>query len=209
MSQLLSRWSWNETLVAPPRTWLPPSDAAGKWQEHRKKEASRGAQCVCLCEDSAQCLLPVVLMPPTVQELQAQLVGHLLGLNTAVLFSASIILSIPPVDFANHPSFALVLLHWHTQTCLRTHVPLYSFKLLIPALRVDHYLQLQSLSVVATLLFLGHAIFTLLDLVTGTVAACVTGVRGAAWHIMEKNQVHSNKKKKIPYCWTPSAANLQ
>lgn len=35
-------------------------------------------------EDSAQCLLPVVLVPPTVPGLQAQLVGHLLGLNTAV-----------------------------------------------------------------------------------------------------------------------------
>lgn len=45
-------------------------------------------------------------MPPTVQELQAQLAGHLLSLNTAVLFSPSIILSVPPVDFANHPSFS-------------------------------------------------------------------------------------------------------
>lgn len=83
---------------------------------------------------SARCLLPVVLMPPTVQELQAQLLGHLLGLNTAVLFSPSIVLSIPPVDFANHPSFALILQHWHMQTCLQTHVPLYSLKPCIPAL---------------------------------------------------------------------------
>lgn len=80
-------------------------------------------------------------MPPTVQELQAQLAGP--GLNTAVLFSPSIILYVPPVDFANHPSFALILQHWHMQTCLQTHVPLYSFKPHIPALGVDHYLQLQ------------------------------------------------------------------
>lgn len=66
----------------------------------------RGSRRRGFCEDSAHCLLPVVFMPPTVQELQAQLAGHLLGLNTAVLFSPSIILSIPPVDFANHPSFS-------------------------------------------------------------------------------------------------------
>lgn len=86
-------------------------------------EAGGGAQRACLCEDSAHCLQPVVFMPPTVQELQAQLAGHLLGLNTAVLFSPSIILSVPPVDFANHPSFSTDIgKPVHTRLCTFTAV---------------------------------------------------------------------------------------
>lgn len=72
------------------------------WQMAGEQEhGRRGAQCTCLCKDPAQCLLPVVLMPPAVQELQAQRAGHFLGLNTAVLFFPSIIISVPPAVSAN------------------------------------------------------------------------------------------------------------
>lgn len=72
------------------------------WQMAGEQEhGSRGAQCACLCKDPAQCLLPVVLMPPTVQELQAQRAGHLLGLNAALLFFPPIIISVPPAVSAN------------------------------------------------------------------------------------------------------------
>lgn len=98
-----------------------------------------GAQCTRLCKDPAQCLLPVVLMPPTVQELQAQRAGHLLGLNTAVLFFPSIIIAIPPAVSANRLH---LLSSSNTDICRLVDMHPFTDEPHIRALCVDHYSRL-------------------------------------------------------------------
>lgn len=77
--------------------------------EKQDRHGSRQRRAACVSRRSrVHCLLPVVLMPPTVRQLQAQLVGYLLGLYTAAPSFPSVLLSLPPAVCANSPSVALI-----------------------------------------------------------------------------------------------------
>lgn len=64
---------------------------------------------MCVSVRRALCLLPVVLMPPTVQELQGRRVGYLLCLYPTAPSFPTISLSLPPADCAN--SYPVALIH--------------------------------------------------------------------------------------------------
>lgn len=134
--------------------WWP---AGEQKKQHRHGSSQRSTICVSLW-GCAQCLLPVVLMPPTVGELQAQLVGYLLGLYTATLSFPSIIFSLPPADNAKSPSVAVIhsfpRAQTHTKVSKHAYVYMYS-----DSAQHSAYLLSMLKHYSTAVLFMGHATF--------------------------------------------------
>lgn len=99
-------------------------------------------------------------MPPTVGELQAQLVGYLLGLYTAALSFPSIILSLPPADYANNPSVAVIhsfpRAQTHTKASKQSYIYIY---ICSDSTQHSAYLISMLKHYLTTVLFMGHATF--------------------------------------------------
>lgn len=145
-------------------------------------EVVRGVQYVCLCE-TVPSILPVVLMPPTVGELQAQLVGYLLGLYTAALSFPSVLLSLPPADYANSPSVALI----HSFPGAWTHTKVSKHVCIYICIVIAHSTLLTSSLCWNTTynccpIFGSCHILPNVPLVSRTVVYCVTAVNAAAYY---------------------------